>query len=488
MINQDEEIVYSDWMKQYENDKRSGRINIIDNYENFDRKTMTGSQGGLFSKDFGPTLDIDQPMREFSCFCGQTNGKYKRGTKCHYCNETVKQQFGANILRSGWIELNEFYVLVPAAYAMVERIIGKTALINIIAYKIDISLDGQVKSSTQTNKSPYNNIGLMEFKRRFTEIILFYAALRNQKKRADILLSQKDRIFTNVINVVAPEQRPAFISKSNRDNKSKQLHFDEINRVYTTIISKASILKKRSSSKNISTLSVLYSIQEELQNLYECIIKTKLSGKKKLLQGSLVGTRMSFSSRMVIISHTNDKSKMDGIGMSYKAFIGLYKLEIINCLKRGYGPAYFMNYTIWEILDYINNAIASNKLDITIYSIIQLLMNHKKGGLYCLINRNPTIDIGSIQCARIVEVEPDPENYTMALFLSILSPFAADFDGDILNCFSLKEKCIVEAFNTAFNSRFLTMDRTGEDEWFNSGFGPYHDILTNLLSLESETL
>lgn len=477
-----ERAQYADWKGQYRRDLNNGKAIIITNSENFNKKTMEGSDGSIFTKEFGPTINVEQNMREFSCFCGKTIGKYRQGKICPSCNEPVVQQFGANLLRSGWVDLGGFSVILPAAYSMIERVISPRNLQGILDYKADIGISGQLKETKHTSKTPYNNIGMMEFKRRFREIILFYAAIRKQDDRAKILLAQEDKIFTDVINIMAPEQRPAFVSQNSKDTKNNRLHFDEINRLYTSIISKAATLKRRAAQNNISVQSVLWSIQEELQALYTTIIKTKLSGKKGLTQSRLIGTRMSFSSRMVIVSHTNDKSRMDGIGMSYKAFITLHELELINCLKRGYGPESFTRMTVWEIIEYIHNSLASDKLDPVIYNLIQLMIHHKEGGIYCVVNRNPTIDIGSIQVARVVEVNPDPEDYTMSLFLSVLAPFTADFDGDVLNVFSLKEKCVKDAFNRAYNSRYLVLDRTGEDSYFNSDFSVYKDIMTNLFS------
>lgn len=478
---------YSDWNKQYKRDKLNNRAIIIDNYINFDKNSMQGMDGGIFSPSFGPTINIDTHMHEYSCNCGNIVGKFHKGEICPNpeCESEVIERFGADIERFGWIELGDFYVINPGAFAMLEKIIGVKTLERILDYKISIDLDGQIKETDISPKNPFSNIGMIDFRKRFKEIIMFYTNIRNREERAKIILSNMDKIFVNVIAVLNPSLRPAFVSTNSGGNNSNRnkLHFDEINRSYTGIVSNVNILKKRADQGKKAVLPLLYSIQKELKDIYNLVIKSKISKKTGVIRSKIVGGRMRFSSRMIIVSRTDEKSKMDEISVSYKVFIELYRLEIINCLLRGYGGPRFKNMTFYEVDDFINEALSADIIYQEIWQVQNILVQHKKPGLYCILNRNPTIDLGSIQVVRISEITKDPHNLTMGISLSILDPFTADFDGDVLNLFSLKEDQVMRAFVEGFNPRNLILDRTGGENHFNSSFGLFKDLMLNSFSM-----
>ena len=80
---------------------------------------------------------------------------------------------------------------------------------------------------------------------------------------------------------------------------------------------------------------------------------------------------------------------------------------------------------------------------------------------------NPSINIGSIMNLRIRNVKKDINNLTLSLPNSILVPFAADYDGDVLNIIALftqeqsdnfkefiPQNLLISANNGKFNGEF----------------------------------
>ena len=65
--------------------------------------------------------------------------------------------------------------------------------------------------------------------------------------------------------------------------------------------------------------------------------------------------------------------------------------------------------------------------DDRVYKIMQYMIDK---GIYCEINRNPTINYGSQLVVKVAKVKADVNDYTMSLPESILKLLNADFDGE----------------------------------------------------------
>ena len=82
--------------------------------------------------------------------------------------------------------------------------------------------------------------------------------------------------------------------------------------------------------------------------------------------------------------------------------------------------------------------MAAVYFDERIYEIMEFIV--KKDNPMVLINRNPTINYGSILCVRVKKVKRSYKDQTMSLPITILKVFNADFDGDAMNIIALKTK------------------------------------------------
>jgi DNA-directed RNA polymerase beta' subunit len=452
----------------------------------YEKKRIVPQEGGIYSDQIGSLIEDTADVSEYSCSptCRHLVGRIWEGTECPVCHQIVKNNFTVSFDKNGWINIGTHKVIQPAAFAKVRDLIGDKNLDDIINFNDNLDLQGNIiiGNSEINKKHPYSKIGMTEFYKKFDEIVLFYGKQKHKMEDAEFLLQFKNRIWTSKINVLAQALRPAFINSS-----EKTFRFDSINTIYSTIINNASLIAKAEITDQYMNINkYLYTIQMELFTLYGAILQ-KLDGKKKLPRRKIQGTKVSWSSRMVITANTGENYGIDHIVISYKAFLELYIYEIMNCFKRGVaGVDYFVNRTLYEIAEWLEVEKYSNRVHPAIYKVMKWLIDNNEDGLYCLVNRPPTMDIGSLQMLRVVDVLPNACEYHMEVPLTSLVAWNADFDGDTLSLYSIKEKNIVEAFNKGFNPRSLIVNKVSSYKVYNSAFGLPKDLAMFLYSFVPE--
>ena len=72
---------------------------------------------------------------------------------------------------------------------------------------------------------------------------------------------------------------------------------------------------------------------------------------------------------------------------------------------------------------------------------------------------NPTISYGSMLCMKVVDVKSDFDDLTMSVPVGCLGLLAGDFDGDVLNIISIKDREIAEKLDQVFNPRVMMISR-----------------------------
>jgi hypothetical protein len=475
-------LIWPNWEVRWAYDKAYDKAIDIFNEVGIDRRTVTPLESGIYDPSLGATINTDKDIRECSCFCGALNSRLYEGEFCDECGTVCEEKFGADLDIMGWIDLGQFYIIQPGAFEMIKSVIGAKTFEKIINFSMLIGIEGnQILPSQLSIKqtSPFQNIGLMEFKKRFVEILNYYAKLKpNKATKAQLLIKYKARVFSSKIPIYSSLLRPAYAS-----GKKKMFSYDKINAFYMSIINNVKLLKN-GSSKRLRVggpLITLYSIQDALQNAYHCTITSKLSGKKKIIRNTILSARNCFSARAVITSLTGVNSGIDHIVMSYRVFLELYTLEILNCMMRGLGHIAFKNMTIYELLQIIKKAKFAYEVDEILYGIMKYLIENHKQGLWVATIRNPTMDLESLQVFKIVDILKDTKKNVVQVPMSSLDGFTGDYDGDVLAFFSLKELTVVKDFIKGFNPRYLVYDRTG-NKFYNTKMSPIKDMNTVMTS------
>ena len=437
---------FANWEARYNKEKMEGDLVDIDNSVCINKQSITSVENSIYDKGLGEITDTDKDVREFSCDCGELSGRFFEGCVCSDCGTRVIARYSMDIRRVGWVDIAPFYIINPSAYEMIAKVIGGKNLQKILYYDIQIDLDGNLKETSDTvevmtkhglqtkNNIPFANSGMIEFRKNFVNIINYYSQVKGFVDEANYLIKNQHLVFSSKIPVSSVYLRPTYVS-----SKKRSVSFDKLNQVYVKILTNTNLLR-RTLKKDIEVkraLNVVFDIQQNLQELYQTTIKTKLSGKTKLIRGSIMGNRMNFSARMVIRSYVGPNASMNKVAMSYKGFLELNLLEVINVLMKGYVNPTYTRMTVYEIMEFVRKAQYSDKINPDIWEACQLLLKRRPHNAILLL-RPPSLALGSLQYFEVGEITEDANDKTLAVPLSSLPELNGDLSVKVtlkaLNC------------------------------------------------------
>ena len=327
----------------------------------------------------------------------------------------------------GWIDLGDNYVIAPLMYTRLAKLFKQRVLDSMIQFNKNISRDGNFvddipEPGSKTLVFEDSNIGLIAFRERFLELLQKYTDPEKKDSpeyRNLIRWFIEGKVFTSKIPVFSPKLRPAQLSK-----EDKTFQFSEINSYYNFIVSYGEMVKTIKGSDTLEEvqlrkLKLMVKLQGYVNSAAESVLEF-IKGKRGTIRKNILAGRVNFSSRSVIVPGPN--LAINEIEISYRAFLELYKLPLINLIVRTEG------WTHLEAKSYLNKN--NNRFVKRIYNYMLELIRSTRGGLKAILNRNPSISVYSIGIMTIVGVNADPENYTMAVSNLILAGLGGDFDGD----------------------------------------------------------
>ena len=402
---------------------------------------------GIQSEKFGTDFDSDEGFEErYKCPRGCTKGKVYEGSTCPVCGGVVEFK-DADFDITGWIILDNYMIIHPIFYNMLESVIGAKVFKDIVTFDKTIDKNG-ILIPKESSSTPFYGIGIEEFQERFDEILEYYAAKKKNKVDViDEIMSHRDKVFAHSIPVYSAILRPMSF-------RGESLFYGAIDKLYNRIVTSVKTLnnsdvyekicKRREKKKkpHMGKGHYLSKIQDDLMALWKQIFEL-IDGKEGDIQGNVLGGMLSFTSRDVIIP--DPTLKADEIRINYYAFLELYKYELIGLIMR------VNNVSATDAMHQVS--MAAIEFNEKVYEMMNYLL--KIEPRYVIINRNPTINYGSMLCVKIKSVtHTSPENYTMSMPEQVLAVMNADFDGDTLNVISLKTKKLAKAFNKIFNPRF----------------------------------
>jgi len=432
------------------------RVKLVDLQEGFDpsklvtnpvpidTKTKKFTEDGVFSEKIFGALETNN---EWSCKCGELTGHFNSGLICKNCGTEV-QYSKSSLSKKGWIDLGEYYIMNPLMYYHIKKIIKD--IDKIIQFDPKISLNGKILE----DDVKYYNIGLPKFYENFEEIINYYYENSNKQEEiediANFLVENYNYIFINKFPIFSPLLRPAHI-------EGNTIKLAEENTLYNQIIKNIELIKEKEGVEKIelSIYPLIYEIQKSANSIFDKTLE-QLSGKTGFLRNTLLGNRINFSARTVI-SPLSKGLKLNQIKFPYIATVELYKYEIINILSKTEG--YTRAHNLWYE--------ATLKFSEKVYSVIEELIRNSDGGLPVLINRNPTIEFGSILFCRIKEVKKNISDLTLNISNNIIALLAADYDGDVITTISIKDKKYEEEFKKFDPRNLIISNDTGK---FNTRF------------------
>lgn len=334
---------------------------------------------GIYSRKFGTTLqDINAFENRYKCKCGHLQGRVYIGIKCPICGEEV-EFVDDNYNYFGWLVLQDpYYIIHPAIYAQLRQFFGtnkirENRIDNIIKPIIKKDEDGfTIENGEPTEDEPFLGIGMMDFIKRFDEIMAFYLKKYPQKKDMyDDIMKDRNIIFTQSIPVYTTQLRPFSLEDS-------QFGYEKVNEIYTLLSKLVHVVNtdnlkifRKAKPKN----QCLYDIQYNFNDLYTEQINIMATKKGELKQN--FGGRYNFSARCVIAQEP--QLEIDTVKLPYFALVELLQPTIINILKKSYNITYSEAYKICYK--------AQINKDMRVWSIIEQFINDR-GYIPLLINRN----------------------------------------------------------------------------------------------------
>jgi len=244
-------------------------------------KEMYGIHSPMFGSDY---QDENAFAERYSCECGSTIGRIFEGRVCQKCGTKVKF-VDVDLKMFAWLKINkddEFKVIHPLMYRKIAVFLGTKSktLQNIINFKMDMSLDGKFKKIDGVDyaKNPYYGIGMLEFYKRFDEIMLFY--YKKKKNRSDLyehIMKNKDKVFTNCIPVYSAVLRQVFFS-------DEDYKYTPLDKLYNSIFGNFQRINEETevNDRNFAKLNKnLFRAQTNLNKAFDMIF-TSLTEKEGL--------------------------------------------------------------------------------------------------------------------------------------------------------------------------------------------------------------
>jgi DNA-directed RNA polymerase beta' subunit len=424
-------------------------LQLITNVEGWGRDKKW-TPDGLYSERIFGRMYGDSSA--YACACGAMHGRFNQGQVCFDCNEEViRREFA--IKRFGAIHFGGEYLISPFFYTVLQKIFGKTTLEKIIAFDGKLDADGNLTPSGEStgDLAEYHGRGIAWFIDNFEEA--YSAAKPAAIKRGlgsyiELIDGNIQHLFIGFMPVFSHRLRPAIVV-------GDKLSFDKINNYYTQLVALSNTLREVGDGRDINKIPLLVEMQRTINAIYDRVIEA-ISGKTGFIRNGLVGNRVNFSSRMVIVP-LEAGHDIDEVHLPYLTVLELYKFHILNVLQRNQNMSYVEALREWNK--------ATTKFSRRVYEIMKSLIERGTGSRV-LVNRNPTISVGSILYMRLTKIKEDMTDLTMSISNNVLKFLGGDFDGDVLSVFLVLDEQYKKHFEPFNPKRFVVSPNDGQFNHF----------------------
>lgn len=367
---------------------------------------------GLFSEQ------IFGPLKNYTCQCDVYYGPNCSGT-CSKCGvdiekSTVRRSRFAKIVLPG-------EVINPMFYDLFIEVVPSDVKHKLDILKNDFKSilykDPETKHYTVTSEKSEIPSGVQQWEKieAIYELVRGTVEYHINNKEGDqdhwkIIQNNLDQLLIKEVIVLPPDLRPA--SKNLLRNNHR---VDPINSFYGEILTKKeTMIKTQKTPQDRKEIFYAYYklLQKDVDNLYLKILE-KLSKKEGLIRGNILGKRIDFSGRAVIVP--DPTIELDECILPYKMVLELFKLSIAKKLLER-GKFKLLN----RAENYITECIESNNP--SLFKICEKVVD----GQVCLLNRQPSLHRLSMLGFKI-KVSGDS---VIKIHPLICPPFNADFDGD----------------------------------------------------------
>jgi DNA-directed RNA polymerase beta' subunit len=335
---------------------------------------------------------------------------------------------GIDIL--GWINFHGYKIISPTFFKRLQKVLKSKTLNKIISYDMETDENGQLIPA-EPETLEYQNSGITGFIENFEDIMDLYADKERPEYETIMKAYNEDKLFISVYPVFSAKLRPAMLFKGSKTNKPS-IKYDDINGLYNFIINYSCKLKENleiedDSAKILTVNKLLYNLQDYCNQVVEYIIDSFLKEKKGVCRRLIASTRVNYSSRNVLTPGL--QNNIDDVSLPYLTFLELYRFLLINLIVKTEG------ITPNEAEIYFESC--KRHFDKKMYKYMNQLITKSKKGLKIILNRNPSINIGSLLILNVTKVKSDFNDLTLSVSNNILTNLNADYDGDVLNIIAL---------------------------------------------------
>lgn len=336
------------------------------------------TENGLFSEV------IFGPIKNYTCGCIPPvfYGQSKSGSRCPHCNVEITNS-GERRKKFAKIKLP-----IPAVNPIFYDLIVNAGDSKTTEKLNDLMKNERSILYKKNNKYYiiYNSgdipegIESYEYDDAIFELINGVSKQNINNEKWRYIQENIDQLIIKEVIVLPADLRPA--SKM-VDKKIDHTHIvDKINRHYQNLLIKKE--KMSSTMVDIRNSKKLYydyykQIQRVIDGLYDYILDS-LSQKKGLIRGHILGKRIDFSGRAVIV--TDPTLRLDECKLPYFMFLEVFKIQIAKDLINK-GHRKFLNSAIQLVDDCISKK-SYNLLDFC----IDFLSENPQ---YCILNRQPSL-------------------------------------------------------------------------------------------------
>jgi len=363
---------------------------------------------GLFSEQ------IFGPVRNYTCQCGTYYGVSRSGGTCKICNVDIVNSYERR-KRFAKITL-PIPIVNPMFYDLVVSVGGNDirSVIDMLMKndKSVLYMDGEDHVVTSNPDKVPKKVQTWEKFEAIQKVVLDLATNLASEGFKDwqLIKNNIDMLFINHIIVLPPDLRPA----SKGVSKNNQV-VDKINRYYVQILTKKEIMK--GTIIDIGRDKVLFytyfkQLQKDVNELYYHILD-KLSKKEGLIRGNILGKRIDFSGRAVIVP--DPTLNLNECVIPYLMFLEMFKIPVAKKLLE------IRRFKLLNrAIDFVDECIKQKSP--VLFKICEELSRDE----VCILNRQPSLHrlgmLGfniKISLDSVIKIHP-----------LVCSPFNADFDGD----------------------------------------------------------
>jgi hypothetical protein len=432
-------------LKDYDKDfRQSIRPPIILN--RFNTKTKDGKEELnrlLYISYQGDTLEAIP-----ACECGRLTSEYNSELVCDVCHTSPRPVTERALESSLWMEPPDgvtsfisptvWLILSKALYDNGQRMLQWMCS---PTYTVGNNPKARMRKLMDLYAERGYQRGLNFFVQNFDAIfqmLLENRLLYNNKKNmtetlVEFIRMYRDRLFPTRLPLPS---RLSFITEDTVTGRyadtSMTMALDAALTMSGVAHSPLPLSQKVKEARTVETINTL-------ATFYETLVGKTLGRKVGYWRKHGFGSRLHQSARGVITS-LSENHVYDEIHLPWSMAVLLFETHLTSKLtKRGFTPNEAVKFIYENTLKY--NPLMDELLnELLNEGFGEAPWGDGIGGVPILLNRNPSLQRGSIQLLRITKIKTDPAINSISLSVLVLVGYNADFDGDALNLILVPDK------------------------------------------------